>query len=106
MPPPSPYHVFTLPQELLQTLTPRNLVGRTVQREPSPPPAAPLVLSAQGARACGICLGATFRDVDGQRAHFRSDWHRYNVKLKFSRGHPVNEETFAQLLDGSSGIHI
>ncbi|OCH91038.1 hypothetical protein OBBRIDRAFT_775962 [Obba rivulosa] len=95
------YHVFSLPRELLDTLMPRNVANQatppTPPRSHSPPPAAP---PAAGARACNICLGATFADVDEQRIHYRSDLHRYNVKMRLSGSEPVAEAQFAQLADG------
>ncbi len=93
-------HVFSLPTELLDTLTPRNLVNQELpRRTPSPtPPAEPTLTSS---RACNICNGATFLDVAEQRNHYRSDWHRYNVKIRLSGGSAVNESEFAQLVDGT-----
>ncbi|KII85831.1 hypothetical protein PLICRDRAFT_56310 [Plicaturopsis crispa FD-325 SS-3] len=94
----SQYHVYALPPDLLETLRPRDLVSNTPPIVDAPiPESAPSVL---GARACNICLGATFTDVDGQRAHFRSDWHRYNVKVRLNGGNAVSEGDFAQLVDG------
>ncbi|TFK39410.1 hypothetical protein BDQ12DRAFT_681737 [Crucibulum laeve] len=92
----SQYHVFSLSPELLDTLTPRNLVNKAPTRSPSPEPVVP---STSGPRACNICLGVTFQDVDEQRTHFRSDWHRYNVKVRLNGGTPVSEANFAQLVD-------
>ena len=92
------YQVFALPPALLETLTPRNLLSRTTPEDTSPVQPAPLPPS--NARACNICLGATFLDVDEQRSHFRSDWHRYNVKIRLQGGSPVMEPAFAQLVDG------
>ena len=56
--------------------------------------------SVSGSRSCNICLGVTFSNVDDQRSHFRSDWHRYNVKAKLSNGKIVSETDFASLLEG------
>ncbi|KAG1791673.1 uncharacterized protein HD556DRAFT_1383947 [Suillus plorans] len=93
------YHVFSLPPELLETLIPRNLIS-----QPPPPEVSTLIhtapLVSDNARACNICLGATFADVTEQRSHFRSDWHRYNVKIRLRGGSPVTELAFAQLVDG------
>lgn len=91
-------HVFSLPTELLDTLAPRNLVNQELpRRTPSPsPPAEP---TPTNSRACNICSGAIFLDVAEQRNHYRSDWHRYNVKIRLSGGSAVNESEFAQLVD-------
>lgn len=94
------YHVFSLPQEILDTLVLRNVATKTdtSPRSESPVPVQP---AAAGGRACNICLGASFPDVDEQRLHFRSDWHRYNVKMRLSGSNPVSETQFAQLVDGA-----
>ncbi|KXN81548.1 Protein VMS1 [Leucoagaricus sp. SymC.cos] len=110
------FHIYNLPRELLDTLTLRILLS-----EPPPPTNTKSTLifnpsedsrqiqdgfdgavisgAGIGARACNICLGATFSDVDEQRTHFRSDWHRYNVKTRLSGGQAVSEENFGQLVE-------
>ena len=102
------YHVFSIPQHLLDTLVPRN-IGTLPSAVPEAPvlpsrPASPFPAPAApaGARACNICLGVTFADVDEQRTHFRSDMHRYNVKMRMSGANAVSEVQFAQLADGTS----
>ncbi|KAI6104002.1 hypothetical protein EDD16DRAFT_1558702 [Pisolithus croceorrhizus] len=95
------YHVFSLPLDLLDTLTPRNLVtNQTARRDPSPPAIATKEQTSTSARSCNVCLGTAFADVDDQRSHFRSDWHRYNVKIRLKGGDPVSESVFAQLVEG------
>jgi hypothetical protein len=97
------YHVFSLPPELLQSLAPRNLALHHHNRPPSPvPKSAPSVAPALGSRACNVCLGTVFQDVDEQRSHYRSDWHRYNVKVRLSGGNSVTLPAFAHLIDGDS----
>ncbi|PIL25091.1 hypothetical protein GSI_12980 [Ganoderma sinense ZZ0214-1] len=95
------YHLFSLPPDLLDSLIPRNVRAQPPQPAPAPtpetPPPVPQV--TPGSRACNICLGATFVDVDDQRAHFRSDWHRYNIKIRLNGRDPVSEPHFAQLVD-------
>lgn len=39
-----------------------------------------------------------FIDGDGQRDHFRSDWHRYNLKRKVAELPPVSREAFNDLV--------
>ncbi|KAL4246254.1 ANKZF1/VMS1 family protein [Abortiporus biennis] len=96
----SQYHVFSLPKELLDTLVPRNILNQPPSPpRPSSPPADPVARLPTGARACNVCLGATFADVDQQRIHFRSDWHRYNVKIRLHGSNPVSEAEFAKLVD-------
>ncbi|KAH8116385.1 hypothetical protein DFH11DRAFT_1207251 [Phellopilus nigrolimitatus] len=97
-------HLFSLPPELLDTLTPRNLLSQDRALSPEPrsgkPLAAEAAQSTTGARSCNICLGAVFTDVDEQRSHFRSDWHRYNVKARLGNGKVVSEAEFAILVEG------
>ncbi|EEB88058.1 hypothetical protein MPER_14327, partial [Moniliophthora perniciosa FA553] len=64
-------------------------------------PTAPNTV-ATGLRTCNVCLGISFDDVDQQRAHFRTDWHSYNVKARLNGGQPVSEQDFTQLLDEDS----
>ncbi|KAJ7132112.1 hypothetical protein C8R44DRAFT_612790 [Mycena epipterygia] len=94
----SHFHVYSLPIELLDTLAPRNLVSEPRPRSPSPAPLAST--STTGSRACNVCNGTTFIDVEEQRAHFRSDWHRYNVKTRLNGGQSVSELEFSKLVDG------
>jgi hypothetical protein len=99
----SHWHVFSLPPELIQTLVPRTLALPEQQPEPEPEPEqAPAPAPAPtSALSCAACLGITFRDVDEQRAHVRSDWHRYNVKTRLAGGKPVDEPAFALLVSGA-----
>ncbi|KAJ3821918.1 hypothetical protein EV361DRAFT_844420 [Lentinula raphanica] len=94
------YHVFALPPDFLHSLIPRNFLAADNQQaiEPSssdtvPPPSTSATL------ACNICLGISFSAINEQRMHFRSDWHRYNVKNRINGGQPVSESDFNQLID-------
>ena len=53
---------------------------------------------------CTTCSGATFLDVNEQRSHFRSDWHRYNVKNRLHNpsAKAVTEAEFGDLVEGQS----
>ncbi|KAF7973653.1 hypothetical protein HWV62_14740 [Athelia sp. TMB] len=99
------YNVFSLPQHLIDTLTPRTLVSQPAiapaQAQASSRTPHPVQSHSNGARACTICPAATFLDVEEQRVHFRSDWHRYNVKLRLTSPNatPVGEEEFSKLVD-------
>ena len=101
MPAASHYHIFSLPSNLLDTLTPRNIISevRDVSPHRSQAPETVPTQALSGSRACNVCLGVTFTDVDEQRAHFRSDWHRYNVKVRLSGGNAVAETDFVHLVD-------
>ncbi|KAG6850771.1 hypothetical protein H0H93_008809 [Arthromyces matolae] len=85
------YHVYSLPSELLATLSPRNLVTASEHQPsksvpPKPPSPEPTVTPSTSSRTCNICPGALFSALEDQRAHFRSDWHRYNVKTRLTGG--------------------
>lgn len=45
------------------------------------------------AKSCNTC-GGSFPSASAYRAHFRSDWHRYNIKLKMQGVAPVTEQEF------------
>lgn len=94
------YHVYSLPQELIASLTPRHLWNESTQEISQDLPATSSQTTNTGPRACNICLGVSFTDVEEQRAHYRSDWHRYNVKTRINGGNAVNEAQFGQLVDG------
>lgn len=42
---------------------------------------------------CNSCK-LEFHDLQGQKEHMRSDWHRYNLKRRVAQLPPVDEETF------------
>lgn len=44
---------------------------------------------------------ATFPDLGALREHYRTDWYKFNVKLRM-QGKPtgVSEEEFTQMVDG------
>jgi hypothetical protein len=43
-----------------------------------------VVLETGSSLTCQTCLGATFPTLEEQRAHFKSDWHRYNVRVSIN----------------------
>jgi len=95
----SQFYLFSLPSELLDSLRPRNLFDseEPVQASEASDPAVPA--STAASRACNVCQGVTFADVKDQRTHFRSDWHRYNVKTRLNGGKSASETDFAVLVD-------
>lgn len=58
--------------------------------------AEPTPVAQQGGGKKLGCLTckASFEDTKAHREHFRSDWHRYNLKLKEKGGAPVSEMEF------------
>jgi hypothetical protein len=101
----STYHVFALPVQLLQNITLRSRLAQQSAAEPNTAEKQDLsseTAATHGSRTCNVCLGAIFLDVEEQRVHFRSDWHRYNVKIRLRGGKPTSEVDFAKLVDSTS----
>lgn len=48
------------------------------------------------AKSCNTC-GGSFPSASAYRSHFRSDWHRYNIKLKMKGVAPVGEKEFTEV---------
>jgi ribosome maturation protein SDO1 len=46
-----------------------------------------------GRKSCNTC-GGFFDSAADYRAHFRSDWHRFNQKLKMKGAAPISEKEF------------
>jgi hypothetical protein len=93
-----PLYAYSLPPQLLDILSVRSVAPIP---EPEPiaqkeqPPAPPPIPG--GALSCQTCGNVVFGSVEEQRAHFRSDWHRFNVAGKGG----VTEEAF-EAMDGES----
>mmetsp|Transcript_23320 Transcript_23320/g.41364 ORF Transcript_23320/g.41364 Transcript_23320/m.41364 type:complete len:470 (+) Transcript_23320:58-1467(+) len=49
--------------------------------------------SASGRKSCNTC-GGFFDSPADFRAHFKSDWHRFNQKLKMKGAAPISEKEF------------
>jgi hypothetical protein len=94
-------HVYSIPPSLFDSLSLRDNISRQYSRQPSPSPSPSPLPTVTGPRACNICLASTFGDVHEQRTHFRSDWHRYNVKIRINGANPVTEQAFSELIDGA-----
>lgn len=50
-------------------------------------------MATQPSHTCITCRVA-FRDAEIQRAHYKTDWHRYNLKRKVAELPPVSAESF------------
>ena len=49
--------------------------------------------SGDGRKGCNTC-GGSFSTAADYRSHFKSDWHRFNQKLKMNGSPPISEEEF------------
>ncbi|XP_065053749.1 tRNA endonuclease ANKZF1-like [Rhopilema esculentum] len=57
---------------------------------------------------CSLC-NIFFRDLDQQRAHFKSEWHAFNIKMKISGKVAIDEFIFHEKCENeveNDGIHI
>ena len=52
-------------------------------------------------KTCSTC-GVTFESRDDQKAHFKLDWHRFNIANKLKGLKAVSEEQFEEQLDNLS----
>ncbi|MCJ1247608.1 hypothetical protein MMC30_004823 [Trapelia coarctata] len=100
-----PLYVFDLPHELLLSLQLKD--PNIHQQIPADEP--PVRSSAKDAKpqngetgsgastACGLC-GVTFKSLEDQRGHVKSDWHGYNIKQKLRGLSAVDEIDFEKLI--------
>ena len=65
-----------------------------VQKPPKPSTKGPVAPKPR-VLACNTCGGA-FPDAAAHRAHFKSDWHRFNLARKLKQQPPVDEATFTE----------
>lgn len=92
--------MYDLPQELLETLSPKNANQQPVDAEqPEPTPIEPEVAAQEAAIAtstqCSLCR-VSYQNVQEQRSHVRSDHHRYNLKAQLRGNAPLDEIQFVK----------
>lgn len=95
--------VYSIPPELLAALQVRSIQARdTEPTEPAEPeraaPDVPAVALSSGL-GCQTCPGASFEHPDEQRAHFKSDWHRYNAKAR-GQAKAVTADEWDNMVEG------
>ncbi|KAG2493331.1 hypothetical protein HYH03_008466 [Edaphochlamys debaryana] len=121
--------VFGLPQQFFDSAVVR---GEVPNAEPAPteaakqPPAAarpspgptnpaatgtgnPAAWRESGATCLTCGIGVTcpgFATPQEQRAHFKTDWHRYNVKQRLAKRPAVSEEAFEKVLEQGTEVSI
>lgn len=92
-------NIFKLPPELLTTLVPRTLITEPLPPEPTMPRETLIHKTGAKGLACTACLNAVFEDANDQRSHYRSDWHRYNVKARMAGKKVVSETEFSNIVN-------
>lgn len=86
---------ITQKSERLTTTTPPPAAESVVHKALAPTQA--VATSITKSKQCGTCGGDFGDDVQKYREHFRSEWHRYNLKCKANKLPLVDEETFNAL---------
>jgi len=116
-----PLYAFAIPPTLLSDFQPRELhIPESHPLHPSqqqlksstpPVPDLPAHLAIEDGRAPGTpgardgfycaLTDATFPDLASLREHYKTDWYKFNVKLRL-QGKPtgVSEEQFTKMVDG------
>lgn len=95
-----PLFIYSLPEELLNTLTLKGDAHSLLAHDPSRTTEPEQEYTAQGTIGCVTCNIAVFTNVSQQRDHVRSDLHKFNLKRKVTEQKPVNEDEFNKMLDG------
>lgn len=99
--------VFRIPEELLKTMARHEEdVPNIVDQVQDTNPADRMVDSDGNVMPTCLKCGVEFEvaEKDKQRAHFRSDWHRYNVKRSVEHPNlpPVTDQQFQDMLEGKT----
>lgn len=100
----STLRIFDVPKELLDRLEPTekqverfiNEEANEVTTEVTTEALERLQMLQEEGLRCRTCQ-TTFVSREEQRAHYSTDWHRYNLKVK----PPIRLEEFEQLLSGT-----
>ena len=71
----------------------KNFENEEIKTEPLPQPK----VSNKKGLSCNTCPGAEFSDVNDHRNHFKTLWHKYNIKRKSRNVEPLNEPEFSIL---------
>ncbi|CCX04744.1 hypothetical protein FPQ18DRAFT_399790 [Pyronema domesticum] len=97
-----PLYIYDLPSTFLTTLEAKDSHVSTAAETDAPTEAAPTETTTDEhslGMSCSMC-GIALASVADQRAHYKSDWHRFNLKMK-TRGRPaVTEPQFDDMLEG------
>lgn len=109
-------NIYTLPQELLSNLSVRTIAeldDPQSQSEAGPSTSGSKSISKLlasgsisqapvGSLSCQSCPNTLFESVEEQRAHFKSDWHRYNSKARMEGKPIVDAEQWENMVEGES----
>lgn len=93
-----PLYLYDLPPELIETLVLQSGSSVRSATEVGESESSTRHTDDDGistSTACTLCKLA-FRDVNEQRQHVRSDFHKYNLKLQVKQLPPIDEATFVK----------
>lgn len=100
-------NVYALPKELLDNLIVRSIQAEAPEEEDAQPSSRSKTDAASsgpaGSLRCQACPDIGFETVEDQRAHFKSDWHRYNVKARMT-GRAVSAEEWEGMVEGQLAL--
>lgn len=106
-----PISVYSIPPLLLDALTVRSIQAQTLPpqndataaQQSEPTAERESTTTASTSLGCQTCPGASFDTPEEQRAHFKSDWHRYNAKAKVGGQKIVTADEWDNMVEGESG---
>lgn len=95
-------NVYSLPEELLSNLAVRTIaqLDEPAEAGPSKPKVTAPTSTPSGTLSCQSCPNTAFETVDDQRAHFKTDWHRYNAKARIEGKKVVTGEQWDEMAEG------
>jgi Bacteroidetes VLRF1 release factor len=98
-----PLYIFDLPRELLASLTLATATGSHAvvsdhaADQPILEPSSEHHGNGHRSMSCNLCR-VSFKTVEDQRQHSRSDFHRYNLKLNVKQLPAIDEATFIRMI--------
>jgi hypothetical protein len=96
-----PLFIFSLPTELLNTLTLKGDIAPPDDQTSEPSKQIKEAENSEaGGTGCVTCNIPSFVHLSLQREHFRSDLHKFNLKRKLAGQKSVSAEEFDRMLDG------
>jgi ribosome maturation protein SDO1 len=87
----------TIDDEISQKTERLGLSSTPAAAAPVPAAAPAAGGETKKARPCSTCGGDFSADMSKYREHFRSEWHRYNLKRKSKKQSVISEEEFTEL---------
>ncbi|RPA76044.1 hypothetical protein BJ508DRAFT_370747 [Ascobolus immersus RN42] len=93
-----PLHAFDIPTTLLYSLTPKTDAPTPVEVPSVEEVAIRTAHDPPKATSCRTC-GFNGTTVEEQRIHFRSDFHRFNVKRSVRGEAPISEDDFEKMAE-------